>query len=155
MLLGINARAPYFNLDGSDGKKHHTGEFSGKYLVVYFYPRDDTPGCTIEAKGFTAKLGAIRRLGAEVVGISNDDIKSHSKFCTKYNLKVLLLSDPLSRMIKRYGAYGSRGIFGKGTLRKTFIIDKKGKVVKIFPKVNPLGHEKEIIKAIKDIKKRG
>lgn len=151
-MLDIKAYAPDFNLDGSDGKKHSLREFLGRYLVVYFYPRDDTPGCTMEAKGFTSEFETIRKLGAEVVGISNDDIGSHVKFCSKYGLKVLLLSDPTSKTIKRYGAYGSRGIFGQGTLRKTFIIDRGGKIARIFPKVNPLGHEKEIILAIKELK---
>jgi peroxiredoxin Q/BCP len=150
-MLGPNPKAPNFKLYGSDGKRHSLGEFSGRYLVLYFYPRDDTPGCTIEAKGFTSKLGQIRRLGADVVGISNDDLVSHKKFCSKYHLKVLLLSDPSSMTIKRYGAYGSRGIFGIGTMRKTFIIDKKGRIARRFEKVNPLGHEKEIISAIKEL----
>ena len=152
-MLDIDVYAPDFNLDGSDGKKHSLKEFSGRYLVVYFYPRDDTPGCTMEAKGFTSKLSVIRRFGADVVGISNDDIGSHVKFCSKYGLKVLLLSDPTSKTIKRYGAYGSRGIFGRGTLRKTFIVDRKGKIARIFPKVNPFGHETEIIAAIKELNK--
>ncbi len=150
-MLGIGSDAPDFSLDGSDGRKHSLKEFKGKYLVVYFYPRDDTPGCTIEAKGFTSRIEDITALGADVVGISNDDIKSHLKFCSKYGLKVLLLSDPSSKTIKSYGSYGSRGIFGPGTLMKTFIIDGKGRVAKIFDKVIPLGHEKEIIKSIREL----
>ena len=152
-MVTINSRAPDFNLDGSDGKSHSLKEFSGKYLVLYFYPKDDTPGCTIEAKGFSSRISKMRALGAEVVGVSKDDIASHNRFCSKYDLKILLLSDPSSKTIKEYGAYGNRGIFGFGTLRTTFIIDKKGKIAKIFEKVNPLGHETEIMDAIKALEK--
>ncbi len=137
-----------FELDGSDGKKHTLGEFSGKYLVLYFYPKDNTPGCTIEANEFNKKVADIRKLGAEVVGISKDDLKSHAKFKDKYDLNFLLLSDPESRIIKAYGAYGNRGIFGYGTLRNTYIIGPSGKIVKIFEKVSPKGHADEVIQFI-------
>ncbi len=149
VLLALNSKAPNFNLEGSDGKKHTLKEFQGKYLVLYFYPRDDTPGCTIEAKGFSSKISDIHRLGAEVIGISNDDIESHNRFCSKHGLKLLLLSDPSSETIKEYDSYGSRGIFGIGTLRNTFLIGKDGKIKEIFEKVNPKDHEDQIIMAIK------
>ena len=153
LLVDLNSKAPDFNLEGSDGKRHSLKDFSGRYLVMYFYPRDDTPGCTLEAKGFTSKIDEIRKLGADVVGVSNDDIASHTKFCSKYDLKVLLLSDPSNEVIKSYDAYANKGVFGFGTLRKTFIIDKKGNIAKAFEKVNPLGHEKEIIAAIMELEK--
>ncbi len=140
-----NSAAPDFSLMGSDGKKHELSEFRGKYLVLYFYPKDDTPGCTIEAKEFNASLAEIRTSGAEVVGISGDDLKSHDKFCGKYGLEFLLLSDPDSKTIKEYGAYGDRGIFGMGTLRNTYIIDRKGSIVKVFEKVKPNGHGSEVL----------
>ena len=142
--------APDFSLDGSDGKKHSLKEFAGRYLVLYFYPRDDTPGCTIEARGFNSRLAELRGMGAEVVGVSSDSYGSHCKFSSKYGLGFLLLSDPSHKVIREYGAYGSRGIFGMGTLRKTYIIDKKGKVIKAYPKVSPAGHEDEIIGFLKD-----
>lgn len=148
-MVDLDSRAPDFSLDGSDGKKHSLKEFAGKYLVLYFYPKDDTPGCTIEAKGLNGRLGEMEKLGAKVVGVSGDNYESHCKFRDKYNLNFLLLSDPSNEMIKQYDAYGNKGIFGFGTLRKTYIIDKKGKVIKIFPKVNPVGHENEIIDFIK------
>ncbi len=147
--MTLNSKAPDFALDGSDGKKHTLKEFSGGYLVLYFYPRDDTPGCTLEAKGFSSKIAQIRKLGAEVVGVSSDDIASHQKFCSKHDLKVLLLSDTSSSTIKEYDSYGSRGIFGLGTLRNTFLIGKDGKIKEIFEKVNPMGHADQIIMAIK------
>ncbi|MDE1824118.1 MAG: peroxiredoxin [Candidatus Micrarchaeota archaeon] len=151
-MLGLNDKAPDFSLPGSDGKEHTLKEFSGRYLVLYFYPKDDTPGCTIEAKAFSKELQRIRKLGAEVVGISKDDFDSHCRFRDKYVLSLLLLSDTDSKAIKAYGAYGDRGIFGFGTLRKTYIIDKKGKIAKIFPKVQPLGHEKEVLEFLSSVK---
>lgn len=144
--------APDFELDGSDGAKHRLKEFSGKYLVLYFYPKDNTPGCTIEANEFNKKLEDIRKLGAEVVGVSKDDLKSHDKFKDKYGLKFLLLSDTGSEMIKKYGAYGDRGIFGIGTLRNTYVIGKDGKVAKIYEKVKPKGHADEVIEFLKSAK---
>lgn len=149
-MLEVNSKAPDFELDGSDGKKHSLKEFSGKYLVLYFYPRDDTAGCTIEAKGLNAKLSEINKLGANVVGVSNDDFESHCKFVSKYGLNFILLSDTANEMIKRYEAYANKGAFGWGTVRKTYIIDRNGTIVKIFPKVSPQGHEEEIISFIKD-----
>ncbi len=148
-MVKEGSKAPEFSLEGSDGKRHELSEFKGKRLVVYFYPRDDTPGCTIEAKGLNESLAEIRDLGADVVGISKDDIKSHNKFCGKYNLKFLLLSDPDSSVIKSYGAYGSRGIFGIGTLRNTYIVDGSGRIAKVYEKVKPIGHGAEIIKFLK------
>jgi thioredoxin-dependent peroxiredoxin len=150
-MAEVNEKAPDFKLMGSDGKEYSLKRFSGKYLVLYFYPRDDTPGCTTEAKGFTKDLDDIRKLGAEVVGVSNDDLAAHAKFCSKYGLRHLLLSDKGNEMIKSYGAYGDKGIFGWGTLRKTFIIDKKGKIIKIFEKVKPDGHEKEVAEFLKSL----
>ncbi len=142
-------KAPDFELVGSDGKKHTLKEFEGKTLVLYFYPKDDTPGCTTEAKNFNKKLDEVRALGAEVIGVSKDNTKSHEKFCNKYSLNFLLLSDPDSSMIKSYGAYGDRGIFGMGTLRKTYIIDKNGKISKIFEKVKPDKHDMEVLDFLK------
>ena len=137
--------APEFELEGTDGKQHALKDFRGKYLVLYFYPKDDTPGCTIEARGLNVRLDEIRNTGAEVVGVSKDDLDSHGRFCSKYGLNFLLLSDPSNNMIKSYGAYGDRGLFGWGTLRKTYIIGRDGKIVKVYTKVKPVGHEKEIL----------
>ncbi|MEM4099799.1 MAG: peroxiredoxin, partial [Candidatus Micrarchaeaceae archaeon] len=144
-----------FELDGSDGRKHSLDEFKGKYLVLYFYPKDNTPGCTIEANEFNKKLDTIRKLGGEVVGISKDDLSSHGKFKDKYGLNFLLLSDPDSKVIKAYGAYGNRGIFGYGTLRNTYIIDGKGQIAKIFEKVSPKGHADEVIEFLESVKASG
>ncbi len=146
-----NGEATDFSLDGSDGKKHSLSEFEGKYLVLYFYPKDNTPGCTIEAEEFNRHLGELKALNAVIVGVSKDDLKSHGKFIGKCNLSFLLLSDPSSEVIKAYGAYGDRGIFGAGTLRNTYLI-KDNKVLKVFTKVKPKGHAEEIIEAIKSFR---
>lgn len=149
-MITENSKAPDFNLEGSDGKTHKLSEFAGKYLVLYFYPKDDTPGCTTEACGFRDAVGEIRKAGAEIVGISKDDLKSHGKFKDKYKLNFLLLSDPESKVIKAYDAYGDRGVFGIGTLRKTYIIDGQGKIVKVYPKVKPDGHSNEVLAFLKE-----
>lgn len=142
------AKAPDFSLKGSDGKTHTLADFKGKNIVLYFYPKDDTPGCTIEAKGFNKAVETLSKIDTVIVGVSKDDLDSHKKFCTKYSLKFLLLSDPESKVIKLYEAYGDKGVFGMGTLRKTFIIDRNGNIAKIFPKVRPLEHIKEVVSAI-------
>lgn len=145
-------KAPDFLLEGSDGAKHSLKDFAGKYLVLYFYPKDNTPGCTIEANGFNKRLDEIKKLNAEVVGISKDDLKSHDRFKDKFGLKFLLLSDPSSGIMKDYGAYGDRGIFGFGTIRNTYIIGKDSKIVKVFEKVKPKGHSEEVIEFLKSVK---
>ncbi len=150
-MISLNSDAPDFELDGSDGRKHSLAEFRGKYLVLYFYPKDGTPGCTTEACGFRDLSAEIRKLGAEIVGISKDPIESHGRFGKKYRLNFLLLSDPESRAIKAYDAYGGQGIFGMSTLRKTYIIDREGKIVKAYDKVNPDGHAAEILEFLKSI----
>ena len=140
--------APEFRLMGSDGREHTLSEFRGSRLVLYFYPRDDTPGCTTEAKEFNGTLAELEGKGAKVVGVSKDSLESHEKFRKKYGLNFLLLSDPESRTIKEYGSYGDRGIFGMGTLRKTFIIGKTGKIEKVFDKVSPKGHGAEVASCV-------
>jgi peroxiredoxin Q/BCP len=142
------AKAPDFSLRGSDGKMHTLAEFKGKNVVLYFYPKDDTPGCTIEAKGFNKAVETLSKIDTIIVGISKDDLDSHKKFCSKHSLRFLLLSDPDSKVIKLYEAYGDKGIFGMGTLRKTYIIDRNGNIAKIFAKVRPLEHTKEVVSAI-------
>ena len=150
-MIEEGSKAPAFKLMGDDGKMHSLDEFRGRTLVLYFYPKDDTPGCTIEAKDFTKLLPEIKRAGAEVVGISRDEFDSHCRFRDKYSLKVLLLSDPSNKTIKSYGAYGDRGIFGKGTLRKTFVI-RNGKIVKDFGKVSAIGHADKVLGYLKTMK---
>ncbi|MCL4389231.1 peroxiredoxin [Candidatus Marsarchaeota archaeon] len=147
-MLKEGSKAPDFRLVGEDGRMHSLGDFKSKYLVLYFYPKDLTPGCTIQAMTYSRKLGALKKLGATVVGVSKDDIELHKKFKSKCRIKFLLLSDPSSKTIKAYGAYGDRGIFGMGTLRNTYIISR-GRVVRMARKVDPYKDPANAIEFIK------
>jgi len=137
--------APNFALESEPGKIVNLKDFAGRWLVLYFYPKDDTPGCTIEACGFRDTRDQLTDLGAEVVGISKDDAASHEKFKAKFNLHFTLLSDPKGEAIEAYGAWGKK-MFGKeGVLRKTFIINPKGQVVKVYGHVTPVGHGEKVV----------
>ncbi|GFO67711.1 peroxiredoxin [Geomonas limicola] len=130
--------APDFTLEGSDGKKYSLKDFAGKILVLYFYPRDNTPGCTAEAVGFGKLLPLFEQLGGAVVGVSKDSLKSHEKFICQYNLPLLLLSDPDASVMKAYGAYGEKVQYGKttlGTIRSTVVIAPDGQIIKHWPKI--------------------
>ncbi len=151
-MVSEGDKAPDFSLPGSDGKIHNLSDYKGRYVVLYFYPKDNTPGCTIEAREFTAHAEEIRKLGAEIIGVSKDTIDAHNRFAEKQHLGILLLSDPESKVIKEYGAYGNRGVFGFGTLRQTFIISPSGRIVKKFEKVKPMGHANEVINVLEKLK---
>jgi len=141
--------APDFSLLDSEGKFHHLSDYKGKWLVIYFYPKDDTPGCTVEACSLRDARDDIAALGASIVGISQDDAASHEKFKAKHTLNFTLLSDPDKKALEAYGAWG-RKMFGKeGILRKTFIINPEGQVVKAYGRVTPLGHGEQIIEELK------
>ena len=147
--------APAFTLKSDDGEKLSLAGFKGRYLVVYFYPRDDTPGCTLEAQGFNKALGQLDKLGAAVVGVSKDSLESHCKFRDKYKLKFPLLSDPDGKTIEKYGAWGEKNMYGKksmGIVRSTVIVDPQGKVAKVFPKVKVDGHVDAVLDTIKKLK---
>lgn len=150
--LGIGDKAPDFALKDFSGKVHRLSKSRGKRgAVIFFYPRDNTPGCTVEAKGFNKTLKKFENLGVNLFGISGGDEKSKSKFCDKHSLKVTLLSDSDFSVAKSYGAFGKKSFMGmkfEGIFRKTYIVDSKGKLVHIFNKVNPLGHEKEVLKVV-------
>lgn len=137
--------APDFSLKDSEGNIHSLSDYKGKWLVLYFYPKDDTPGCTIEACAMRDARDELVDLGAEVIGISQDEAASHDKFKAKYSLNFTLLSDPEMQVIEAYGAWGKK-MFGKeGILRKTFIIDPEGQVVKVYGRVTPLGHGEQVV----------
>lgn len=131
-------KAPAFTLEGSDGKTHKLKDYAGKTVVIYFYPRDNTPGCTKESCGFRDLNDDINKLDAVVLGVSKDSLASHDKFITKFNLPFVLLSDPTTKMMAKYGAFGEKVLYGKksiGTIRSTVIIDPKGKIIKHWRKV--------------------
>jgi len=143
--------APDFNLKDSSGTAHQLADYAGKWVVLYFYPKDDTPGCTVEACSLRDARDDIAALGAEIIGISKDDASSHDKFKEKYTLNFTLLSDPDMAAITAYEAWGKK-MFGKeGILRKTFIISPEGQVVKAYGRVTPLGHGEQIIAELKSL----
>lgn len=143
--------APHFSLQGTNGTLHTLDDYRGKWLVLYFYPKDDTPGCTLEACGFRDVRDKLQELGATVIGISKDDAAAHEAFKAKYSLSFDLLSDPEGNTIKAYGAWGPK-MFGKeGILRKTFLIDKNGIVQKVYGRVIPTGHSSKVLDDLKKL----
>lgn len=150
-MIALGDKAPDFKLKGVDGKDHSIDEFAGKWVVIYFYPKDDTPGCTIEACSIRDARDSLTDLGVEVIGISKDEPSSHEKFKTKHNLNFLLLSDPKAKTINDYGAWGKKMFGNEGILRKTFIIDPDGIVRKIYGRVTPAGHGGKLVADIKQL----
>jgi thioredoxin-dependent peroxiredoxin len=145
-------KAPVFNLHDQNGKQHSLEDYKGKYLVLYFYPKDDTPGCTKEACDFRDHIGGLRELGAEVLGVSSDDSSSHEQFAGKYGLNFPLLTDEGALIAKAYGAYGQKNMYGKiseGIIRKTFLIDPNGSIIKAWGKVSVEGHVEQVTAALK------
>ncbi len=142
-------KAPNFSLTDQDGNTKTLTDFAGSWLIVYFYPKDDTPGCTTEACSLRDANDELIALGASIVGISKDDQDSHRKFKAKHKLNFTLLSDPEGTTIEAYGAWGPK-MFGKlGIQRKTFIINAKGEIVKTYGRVTPLGHGDQVISDLK------
>ena len=150
-MLKAGDPAPDFTLVSDGGQEVSLSDYRGQKVVLYFYPKDDTPGCTAEACAFRDDHSDIVAAGAAVLGVSPDTIKSHDKFKAKYNLPFALLSDPDHRVADMYGAWGEKKMFGKsyeGILRSTFIVDEEGKIVKVFPKVTPKDHSREVLAAL-------
>ncbi len=151
-MIEVGKKAPAFTLESSDGGKVKLSDHAGKIVVLYFYPRDNTPGCTVEANEFNAALPAFKKLGAVVLGASKDSIASHCKFRDKFGLAFPLLSDPDGTVLEAYGAWGDKVMYGKkmkGILRSTVLIGADGKVVQHWPKVSVKGHAAEVLEAIK------
>lgn len=154
-MLKIGDRAPTFCLKDANDNDVCLEDFKGKYLILYFYPKDNTSGCTREAIDFSQYIEEIRKNGAEVVGISKDSTKSHRNFINKHDLKITLLSDPEHKVIEMYGAWQLKKRYGReyyGTQRSTFLIDPDGKIVYIWPKVKVKGHVEEVLNKLKEIK---
>lgn len=145
MMKPTPYEAPDFSLKDSDGNIHTLADYKGQWLVLYFYPKDDTPGCTVEACSLRDARDDIATLGAQIVGVSMDDVPSHEKFKAKHVLNFTLLSDPNKVAIEAYEAWGKK-MFGKeGILRRTFIINPAGMVVKVYGRVTPVGHGEQIV----------
>jgi peroxiredoxin Q/BCP len=144
-------KAPDFSLETADGKQMSLNDLKGLNVVLYFYPKDNTSGCTTEACAFNDNLKKLEKSGAVVVGVSADSVASHQKFADKYKLAFPLLSDEKKEMIKKYGVWKEKSMYGRkymGIERTTFLIDRKGVIVKIFPKVKVNGHVDEVLEAL-------
>lgn len=153
-MIRENQKAPDFELTNDEGEKISLSGFRGKLVVLYFYPKDDTPGCTTEACNFRDDYEDYRKQGAEIIGVSPDSVKSHIKFRTKHTLPFILLADEKHKVCEMYGVWGKKKIFGKeyfGVLRTTFLIDKDGNIAKVFKGVKPANHSKEVIAAINEL----
>lgn len=152
--LAEGDKAPNFNLPTDGNGKTALKDFKGKKLVLFFYPKDMTPGCTTESKGFSENIAKFSRAGAEVVGLSKDSVERHDKFKDKHDLKVILASDAESDVIERYGSWVEKNMYGRkflGIERSTFLIDGKGKVQRVWRKVKVKGHVEEVLQAVKDL----
>lgn len=147
-------KAPKFSLTDKDGVAHTVPVGKSEYTVIFFYPKDNTPGCTIEAAQFSASLAKFAALNVAVFGVSGGSDKTKASFCLKHDLHVTLLSDPDFAVATAYGAYGQKKFMGrsyKGIFRKTFIINKRGVVVKIFDSVKPQGHAEQVLEEINSL----
>jgi len=148
-------KAPGFKLKDQTGKIRTLKEFAGKHLLIYFYPRDLTPGCTTEACSFQENLSALKKLKLEVIGVSCDSIESHKKFADKYDLEFTLLADTEQEMVKDYGVWVEKSMYGKkymGIQRDSFLVGPKGEIIKHYQKVKPADHVAEIIQDLKNLK---
>ena len=154
MKLKINQVAPNFKLDSTDGSVFELNKIKKKNIILYFYPKDDTPGCTLESKDFSKLNSIINKKNTVVYGISKDSIESHLKFKKKYTLKFDLLSDEKMSVIKKYGVWGMKSFLGKkykGVIRSTFLINSKGKIHKIWSNVRVKDHAKSVFEEIRNI----
>jgi peroxiredoxin Q/BCP len=152
MALEVNDAAPDFRLENEEGEPVSLKDYKGKNVVLFFYPKADTPGWTIEACGFRDAFKAIQKAGATVLGISADTVEKQKKFKEKHDLPYTLLADPEKKVVNAYGVLKEKNMYGNkvmGIERTTFVINEKGKIAKIFPKVSPQGHAEEVLASLK------
>lgn len=151
----LNKKAPDFKLPDQDQAFRSLADYKGRYVLLYFYPKDMTPGCTTEAQCFRDKLNDLKSLGVQVLGVSADDVESHKKFVEMHGLNFPLLADVSKEVIEKYGAWGEKSMYGKkymGIMRESFLIDKNGVVIKHYAKVKPEEHAEEVIRDVKVLK---
>tara|TARA_B100001057_G_scaffold382876_1_gene388993 strand:+ start:264 stop:734 length:471 start_codon:yes stop_codon:yes gene_type:complete len=156
-MLKINSKAPAFTSQSTSKKNYSLKDSIGKYVVLYFYPKDNTPGCTIETNDFNKLLPSFKKLNCEVYGISKDSLGSHDKFRVKYKIKFDLLADEDLKLLKKYKVWDKKKFMGRefmGTIRTTFLIDKKGKIIRIWNNVKVKDHSKEVLDTLKNILKK-
>ena len=154
-MLQTGDLAPDFTMDSDKDDSVSLQDLRGNTVVLYFYPKDDTPGCTIEACDFTTNFRAFQKLGAIVYGCSPDSVESHQKFIRKYKLKIGLLSDPNHKTMQKYGAWGEKNMYGKtivGVIRSTALIDPNGKVARHWKRVSSKGHADSVRKTLEELK---
>ena len=147
-MISEGESVPKFEAQDADGNKIKSSDFKGKKHVIYFYPKDFTPGCTTEADEFSKDYKKFQKAGIEIIGVSPDDVDSHRKFCDKMGIKFPLLADTEKEISKTFGVWGKKKFMGReymGVMRSTFLVNEKGKIFKIFPKVKPAGHSKEVL----------
>lgn len=147
-MLNVGDKAPAFSLLDQNGKMHKLSDVKGEWCLIYFYPKDDTPGCTKEACTIRDTFPKFKKLGITVFGVSVDSVKKHEKFVAKYELPFTLLADEEKTMVNDYGVWGEKSMYGRkymGTLRNSFLIDPKGKIAKIYVGVKPAEHAQEVL----------
>ncbi|KKT86822.1 MAG: Alkyl hydroperoxide reductase/ Thiol specific antioxidant/ Mal allergen [Microgenomates group bacterium GW2011_GWA1_Microgenomates_45_10] len=152
MKLKIKSKAPEFKLSDQDGKAHSLKDYKDKWVLLYFYPKDDTPGCTKEACSIRDNLPDFKKLKISVLGVSVDSVKSHKKFAGKYSLPFTLLADEKKEVVKKYGVWAKKKFMGReymGTMRTSFLINPAGKIAKIYENVKPELHVEEVLKDFK------
>lgn len=152
--LAVGSKAPAFTLQRDGGSQVSLKDFKGGNLVLYFYPRADTPGCTKEAIAFSSLRKSFAKTGTEILGVSADPIRAQDKFKSKHKLTIALASDETKRMLEAYGAWGEKSMYGRkymGVIRKTFLIDAQGHIARIWPKVTVPGHAEEVLEAAKNL----
>ncbi len=148
MYPALEKTAPSFSLPDQEGRLHTLKEYRGQWVILYFYPKDDTPGCTVEACSFRDNFSLLKKAGAVVLGVSVDPVKKHAKFVEKYSLPFTLLADEEKKVVELYGVWGKKKFMGReymGTNRVSFLIDSKGKLVKIYDPVKPAEHAAEVL----------
>lgn len=149
----MTREAPDFCLPDHEGKEHCLHDFRGKWIILYFYPKDNTSGCTREAKEFTEMKDEFEKLGAVIIGVSKDSPRSHAKFIEKHGLKILLLSDENHEVLEKYGAWGKKKNYGReyfGTIRSTFLINPSGMIVREWKNVKVAGHVEKVLATLKE-----
>ena len=155
--MKVNSKAPSFSLPSTSNNEYSLKDSLGKYIVLYFYPKDDTPGCTIETNDFNKLLPKFKKLNCEILGISKDNLKSHNKFRDKYKIKFDLLADEELKVLKKYKVWGKKKFMGRefmGIIRSTYLIDKKGKILKVWDNVKVKDHAKEVLETLQSIVKK-
>ena len=156
MKLKTNQSAPNFKLESTDGNVFELNKIKKKNIVLYFYPKDDTPGCTLETNDFNKLLSKFQKLDCEVYGVSKDSLKSHGKFRDKYKIKFDLLADEEIKVLKKYKVWGKKKFMGRefmGIIRSTYLSDKKGKIIKVWANVKVKDHAKEVLETLQNIVK--